>query len=223
MVKWSPLVSAGFFVLGLTACATAPTLSLKTTPIPPVSRVVILAEPAATMPVEITQPIFVTAEHGRLAEVAVLGPTGPLAGQMSADGSGVWIAESTELAYGTTYRISAKAVDSRGVANTETDDFTTVSPEKFFTGSVSPLPDTAVGIGTPIAVTFDKSVSDRAAVQRALVITTSVPIEGAWAWLTDKVVVFRPRYYWPGDITATVSLNLTGVQAKPGIYRSGDI
>jgi lipoprotein-anchoring transpeptidase ErfK/SrfK len=221
MVKWTPLVSVGFFVVSLTACATTPTLSLKTTPIPAVSRVVILAEPAATMPVEITQPIFVTAEHGRLAEVAVFGPTGPLAGQMSADAS-KWTADSTELSYGTTYRISAKAVDSRGVAKTVTDDFTTVSPDKFFTGSVSPLPDTAVGIGTPITVTFDKRVSDRAAVERALVITTPVPIEGAWAWITDKVVEFRPRYYWPGDITATVALNLTGVQAKPGIYGAGD-
>ena len=221
MVKWPPLVSVGFFVLSMTACATAPTLSLKTTPIPAVSRVVIFAEPTAAKPVEITQPIFVTAEHGRLADVAVVGPTGPLAGQMSADGS-KWIADSTELAYGTTYRISAKGVDSRGVANTVTDDFTTVAPDKFFTGSVSPLPDTAVGIGTPITVTFDKSVNDRAAVERALVITTPVPIEGAWAWLTDKVVEFRPRYYWPSDITATVSLNLTGVQAKPGIYGAGD-
>lgn len=69
-------MSAEIFVLGLTACATAPTSSLKTTSIPAVSRVVILAEPAATMPVEITQPILVTAEHGGLAEVAVLGPNG---------------------------------------------------------------------------------------------------------------------------------------------------
>lgn len=113
-------------------------------------------------------------------------------------------------------------MDSRGVANTVTYDFTTVSPDKFFTGAVSPLPDTAVGIGTPITVTFDQSVSDRAAVERALVITTPVPIEGAWAWLTDKVVEFRPRYYWPGDITATVSLNLAGVQAKPGTYGAVD-
>lgn len=221
MAKWPPLVSTGLFVLGLTACATTPTLSLKTAPIPTDSRVVILAEPAAARPVEVTQPISVTALHGRLAEVAVLGPAGPLAGQMSADGY-TWVADTTELAYDTTYRISAKAVDSRGVAKTVTDDFTTVSPEKFFTGSVSPLPDTAVGIGTPITVTFDKSVSDRAAVERALVITTPVPIEGAWAWLTDKVVEFRPRYYWPGDITATVNLNLTGVQAQPGIYGTGD-
>lgn len=75
-------------------------------------------------------------------------------------------------------------------------------------------PDRTVGVAAPIAITFDKPVTDRAAVERKLSVQTSVPVEGSWAWLpsapgTDRVH-WRPREYWPAGTEVAVSAPLGG-------------
>jgi lipoprotein-anchoring transpeptidase ErfK/SrfK len=55
-------------------------------------------------------------------------------------------------------------------------------------------------------------------VERALELTTSKPVIGAWSWDGDERVNFRPRDYWPADTTVTFSAHLDGVEGAPGVY-----
>ena len=50
----------------------------------------------------------------------------------------------------------------------------------------------------PIIVRFTAPVKDRAAVEAALSVTSSKQaIEGAWSWVSDEEVHFRPKEFWP--------------------------
>ena len=54
----------------------------------------------------------------------------------------------------------------------------------------------------PIILYFSQPITDKAAVERALQITTSKPVIGAWYWdypcnMAATCAYFRPRDYWP--------------------------
>jgi lipoprotein-anchoring transpeptidase ErfK/SrfK len=198
----------------------APTLELTTATIPTTSSATISAEISG--PVQLGEPLSIRADGGRLAEVTVTGPKGPVAGEMSPDGRS-WLAGPNALAYSTSYQVRATAVDHRGVPTETVTNFRTIEPRELFSARVSPQRGEVVGVGTPITVTFDESVRDRAAVERALVVRTPTPLEGAWAWKSPTTVVFRPAEYWPSNTPVQVDLNLMGVRAKRGVFGKSDI
>ena len=209
------LVSGCSTIQGLT-----PTLDLTTADIPTTSAATISA--AITEPVQLGQPLQITADGGRLAEVSITGPAGAVDGEYSADGR-TWIAQSNGLKYGTVYQVRARAIDTRGVPVETTGSFRTIAPTELFTGQVTPGNGAVVGVGTPITVTFDRSIRDRAAVEDALVVRTPTPIEGAWSWKSPTTVVFRPAVYWPSNTPVQVDLNLMGVRAKRGVFGESNI
>ncbi len=216
------LLVAGAVMAPILVAACSPTISLETVRIPDESKAIITALPSGTGLVKPSVPVLVTAQAGRLAQVAVTGPKGPLPGRMSVDGTS-WQADSTALGYGTTYQVNATAVDARGVQTSTTSEFSTVEPEKFFDGKVvSPAAGSIVGVGTPIIIDFDRSIKNKAEVEKALVISTPTAIEGAWAWRDNSTVEFRPKEYWPGNIGVTVSMNLHGVQSAKNVYGEDD-
>jgi lipoprotein-anchoring transpeptidase ErfK/SrfK len=199
----------------------SPTVSMTTSEPSAVSQATIAAQPVTGAPIKPSDPVVVTASNGHLSEVVVSGPDGVLDGRLSADGS-QWIAVPGELGYGTTYRIQATAMDSRGVVTTATHQFSTIEPQEFFAGQVTPVEGSTVGVGMPITVTFDRAIKDKAAVERAMTIRTPTSIEGAWSWESNRIVEFRPRDYWPGNIEVTVDLGLQGVEAAPGVFGRKD-
>ena len=210
-------IGVGGSVLAVSACTPVATGNIQTVPPSAESRATIVAEPFGEKRVDPGQRIVVTASDGQLADVTVLGPKGALKGRLSADGT-VWTAKRASLDFGTTYTVEATAVDPRGVPTTRTDEFRTVQPKDFFTGTVSPRSDATVGVGMPITVTFDHDIKNKDEVERALVVHTPTPLEGAWAWSSGSTVQFRPKDYWPGNIDVTVDLNLKGLEAAKGIY-----
>jgi lipoprotein-anchoring transpeptidase ErfK/SrfK len=219
----SALVVGAALVL-VTGCSTmqglAPTLDLTTATIPTTSAATISA--AITEPVQLGQPLQISADGGRLAEVSIIGPAGAVAGEFSADGR-TWIAQSNALQYGTVYQVRARALDTRGVPVETSSSFRTIDPSALFTGRVTPGNGAVVGVGTPITVTFDRAIRDRAAVENALVVSTPTPIEGAWSWKSPTTVVFRPAEYWPSNTPVQVDLNLMGVRAKRGVFGESNI
>ena len=208
--------------VGLLGSGCAPAITLSTVPPAQESRATISAQPSGPAPVSPASPVVVRSEGGRLSSVAVIGPKGPLQGRLSADGR-VWTASSDALGYGADYRIAATAVDARGVVRSEVSDFSTVEPEKFFTGRVvSPAAGSVMGVGTPIVVEFDRKIKRKADVERALVVGTPTPVLGAWAWRDDTTVEFRPKEFWPGNMPVTVDLELEGVQGGREIFGQGN-
>lgn len=215
---WRGVASLAMIVT-LTACT--PTVALRTSEASGQSRATIAAQPTGSSPVRPSDPIQVKAANGRLASVTVTGPEGPVAGAISADGT-TWTVEPGVLGYGASYRIEATAMDARGVSVTTVTQFTTIEPQEFFTAEVSPTSGSTVGVGMPITVTFSRAIKDKAAVERAMAIRTPESIEGAWSWASNKVVEFRPRSYWPGNIEVSVDLNLTGIEGSPGVFGKRD-
>ena len=207
----------GVLALAVSACAPAASVEFQTVVPSEQSRATISALPSGDRKVDPSQRITVTATEGQLATVTVMGPKGPLAGELSADGS-TWTAKRAGLAFGSTYTVEATAIDPRGVATTQSDAFRTVEPKAFFEASVQPSSGTTVGIGMPITLTFDHAVNNKEEVERALVVYTPTPIEGAWSWTGDTVARFRPKKYWPGDIDVSVAMNLKGVRAAKGVF-----
>jgi lipoprotein-anchoring transpeptidase ErfK/SrfK len=74
----------------------------------------------------------------------------------------------------------------------------------------------------PIMVTFSRSIRDKAAVERALELRTSKPVVGAWHWMDDKTVWFRPRAYWPAHTRVWFTAHLAGVRGAAGVYGAAD-
>ena len=228
MLPYRSLALAGVLVLSVSACA--PALNVSTAPAPAESTAKIDLSVTETSNVPVGQPVMVTAQGGRLTDVKVSGPKGELKGTLSPDGA-TWEMANTSLAYGATYTVNAAAVDSRGLPTTTTTSFTTLEPEKFFSArAYNPGYEWAtvntesakLGVGMPIIVEFNKPVKNKAEVEQALVVKTPTSIEGAWAWINNKTVEFRPREYWPGNIDVTVDMNLKGVEASPGIFGEKD-
>jgi len=202
------------------ACALAgctPTLTVTTQATDPTPLVSISASPEVGTGVDPDTQVVVEADLGRLTQVSVLGPQGEVPGILSEDGSR-WTAIDAALDYSATYTIAAQAADARGRVDTMNSSFSTLEPEKFFTADVSPSAGEIVGVGEPIVVNFNKKVANKAEVEAALVVRTSQPVLGAWAWRDNRTVEFRPKALWPGDMDVQVDLNLTGVQAKPGVF-----
>lgn len=199
---------------GITACQ--PELSVTTLPVPQEPSVQITASPTQT-DVQPRTPIVVQAEGGRLQEVAVVGPTGPVQGTLDESGTR-WTSLTETLDYGASYTIEARAFDARGNVATDITRFSTIEPEKFFSAYAEPANGDVVGVGIPITVNFNKKVDNKAEVEQAMVVRTPEPLLGAWAWKDDKTVEFRPKELWPGDMDVTVELNFEGVQAKEGVF-----
>jgi lipoprotein-anchoring transpeptidase ErfK/SrfK len=70
---------------------------------------------------------------------------------------------------------------------------------------------------------IDAKITDRAAVERALQVTTSRPVVGAWYWdypcnMAVTCAYFRPRDYWPRGTTVSFTGHLNGVRGAPGLY-----
>ena len=74
------------------------------------------------------------------------------------------------------------------------------------------------GVGMPVMLSFSKPVENKKAVEKALVLTSSKPVVGAWYWNGDQALLFRPRNYWPQNIKLSFTGHLDGVQISSGVY-----
>jgi lipoprotein-anchoring transpeptidase ErfK/SrfK len=114
--------------------------------------------------------------------------------------------------------VTAKAVDPKGTALERTAFFSTFKPKGTLKTSISPLSGSTMGVGMPVIVRFNKAVSDRAAVERGLVVTSRKPAPGAWSWISDTEVHYRPEKYWPANDKVSVDVQLRGVQAGKNLW-----
>jgi lipoprotein-anchoring transpeptidase ErfK/SrfK len=168
------------------------------------------------------EPLQVVVSGGKLDDVSVVdGGGGDVAGSVVADttqeGTSVWTPES-QLAYGTSYTLTATAKNTAGKETKASSTFTTVTPTTLSTPSIGPLNGTTVGVGMPIRVYFDDPVADKAAVESHLKVTTSTPTDGVWNWVNDSEVHFRPSQYWPANTQVTLDATLYGVNFGEGVW-----
>jgi lipoprotein-anchoring transpeptidase ErfK/SrfK len=163
--------------------------------------------------------ITVTATRGALKDVTVRTSGDPVSGRLS-QGGRVWHSQWA-LDVSQTYTVTATASGSGSVTTTST--FRTLAPGRTFTTEIIEGYHQTYGVGMPIILYFSQPITDKAAVERALQVTTSKPVVGAWYWdypcnMAATCAYFRPRDYWPAGTTVSFTGHLNGVQGAPGMY-----
>jgi lipoprotein-anchoring transpeptidase ErfK/SrfK len=166
-------------------------------------------------------PLEISVPEGDLDAVTLTDAAGaPVAGSIQQeDGAdtAVWAPE-TPLAYGTSYSLTATAVNEKAEQATATSTFTTVTPAAVSTPGIGPLDGQTVGVGMPIRVYFDDPVVDKAGVESHLQVTSTPATDGVWSWFGDSEVHFRPSTYWPANTQVRLDANLYGIDFGGGIW-----
>jgi lipoprotein-anchoring transpeptidase ErfK/SrfK len=166
--------------------------------------------------VTVETPVTVSAGDGVLGSVTMVNEEGaPVAGQLSPDGL-TW-STAEPLGYNKHYTINAEALGLGGVARQQMS-FETHSPENLTMPYLLPNDGEVVGIGQPIAVRFDENIPNRLAAQRAITVKTNPPVEGAFYWLNNREVRWRPAQYWKPGTTVDVAVNTYGVDLGDGLF-----
>ncbi len=173
---------------------------------------------AIGVPVE--SPVTVTADAGVLGAVTLVNEEDRVvAGELSPDG--VTWSSAEPLGYNRQYTLNAEAQGLGGVARTSAT-FETHSPQNLTMPFVQPNEGEVVGVGQPIAVRFDETIPDRLAAQRAITVTTNPPVEGAFYWLNDREVRWRPAQYWKPGTSVEVQVKAYGVDLGQGLFGQDD-
>ena len=172
--------------------------------------------------IPVTEPLRVRAAGGTLVDVEVYGNDGtPLLGTVSDDGSS-WQSDSRQLPFGVAYDVQVTAVDAFGSEVTHEEQVTTTNPDGVLKALITPWYSQQIGVGMPITIDFSYPVENKVAVEQSLTVETSVAVEGAWSWINDQQISYRPRTFWPGGTRVTVAANLRGVEASPGVFGGED-
>lgn len=170
-------------------------------------------------------PVTVKAAQGTLTAVTVTNPDGKAVnGALSADKT-TWTS-SEALGYGKAYSVAATAANTDGKAVQAASKFTTVTPANQTMPYIQQQNGATYGVGEPIDVKFDENITDKAAAEKALTVTTTPAIQGRWHWIDDQTVHWRPQtapgQYWPAGTKVTVTAKVYGVQVGNGLYGQAD-
>jgi len=187
-----------------------------------VSKILKISPASGTKNADPAAGITVSADGGTVSAVTVkTAGDVPVTGALNA-GKTAW--HSTyALPTGQSYTVTATGTDRAGRAVTATSSFTTLTPSNVFRTEIYEGAGATYGVGMPIMLSFDHPITNKAAVERALTLTTSNPVVGAWYWDGDEQLDFRPRDYWPANTTVSFSSHLDGVEGAPGVYGTHDL
>ncbi|MBT2676906.1 L,D-transpeptidase family protein [Streptomyces sp. ISL-14] len=165
----------------------------------------------------INKSAAVTVSKGTLTEVTMKTAEGAaVEGEISADKTS-W-KPSAQLERSTTYKVTVTAKDSKGLEAHENASFTTVSPNNSFLGYFTPEDGSTVGVGMPVSINFDKSITNKAAVQKGVTVSTTSGQEVVCHWFNDTRMDCRPDEYWKEGSTVTLKMALDGVEGADGVY-----
>ena len=166
--------------------------------------------------VSVESPVTVGAEDGVLGAVTMVNEEGdPIAGRLSPDGL-TW-STTDPLGYNKRYTLNAQSLGLGGVTSQQMT-FQTHSPENLTMPYVLPKDGEVVGVGQPLAVRFDENIPNRLAAQTAIKVTANPPVEGAFYWLNNREVRWRPANYWKPGNTVDVAVNTYGVDLGDGLF-----
>jgi lipoprotein-anchoring transpeptidase ErfK/SrfK len=170
--------------------------------------------------------VSVEVKDGWFQRVTLTNPDGkPVAGSLNRERTQFTATEP--LGYGVEYTWGGSVVGHDGKAVPLTGNFTTINPDKQVNGQFQLADGQVVGVAAPVIIQFDASITDKAAVEKALKVTTEPPVEGSWAWLPDEVggsrAHYRTKEYYPAGTKVNVDAKLYGVAFGDGAYGAQDI
>ncbi|MQY26309.1 L,D-transpeptidase [Nocardia aurantia] len=166
-------------------------------------------------------PVKVQVEDGTLLSVSLTAADGTVVpGQLTPDGHSWEITQP--LDFSTAYRLRAEAVGLGG-KTTSNMNFATLTPRVKTHPYLDPNDEEVVGVGQPVALRFDENVPDRKAAQDLVKITTTPPVEGAFYWINNREVRWRPEHYWAPGTQVTIDVNGYGKSLGEGVVVDGDV
>jgi len=177
--------------------------------------------PDGAVGVPVDQPITLTVQGGVLGPVSMTDDEGDdVPGELSADGLR-WTT-TDPLGYNKRYTVTAQTLGLGGVL-TQSLSFKSHSPKNLTMPYLTPGDGAVVGVGQPIAVRFDENIPDRLAAQKAITVTTDPPVEGAFYWLSNREVRWRPENFWNPGTTVSVTVKTFGVDLGEGLFGQQDL
>lgn len=166
--------------------------------------------------VAVDTPVEVTAEDGVLGSVTMLNEYDTqVDGELSKDGR-TW-STTEQLGYNKRYTVNVTALGLAGVTSNKLS-FRTHSPANLAMPYAMPSRGEVVGVGQPVMIRFDENIADRAAAEKVITVTTDPPVEGAFYWLSNRELRWRPEHYWKPGTRVTVEADTYGVNLGDGVF-----
>ncbi|MFK0190765.1 Ig-like domain-containing protein [Kitasatospora sp. NPDC090308] len=190
-------------------------------PTPKVSTAQLTVTPAnGATDVQPKDGLQVAVASGKLTTVEVTDKNGKAVdGKISDDGLS-W-KPAGQLAVGTTYTVTAQAVDAAGLVAASTTSFTTLTPAKTASTNDNIADNGTYGVGMIVSVSFGKPIKNKDAVLAGVTVTGSDGTVAKGHWFTNQRLDFRPEEFWKPGTKVTVKYRLKNVEVAPGVY--GDI
>jgi lipoprotein-anchoring transpeptidase ErfK/SrfK len=196
-------------------------------PSPIVPAALSILPPAGASDVSPSGRVLVTANSGTLDTVQLVNDAGTsIPGVVTPDAK-TW-KPSTQLGYGRTYTLTIAARGPGGMPSRQTSSFTTVTPSNqtevyLNTVSGASLQQGATyGVGTVVVAHFDGPITDKAAAEKHLQVTTTPKVTGSWNWIDDQTAHWRPEKYYAPGTSVTVAANIYGAALGDGLYGQDD-
>ena len=215
--------------LAATACSGSPAATSETHAKAAAAKVSVAILPAdGSHKVRPGAGVTVRATNGHVQTVAVT-TTGGVIKQVpgSLNASKTLWRSTTTLLPSQSYTVVATAENAGGQKVTASSSFRTLTPRKRTHVTVLESNNETYGVGMPIMLTFTGRVTHRKAVERALSVTTSRPVVGAWywdrTWDGNTTVSFRPRKYWSPGTRVSFKGHLNGIEVAKGVYATHDL
>jgi lipoprotein-anchoring transpeptidase ErfK/SrfK len=165
--------------------------------------------------------ITVTATRGTITRVTVRTAGDSVTGRLNSAGT-IWRSRWA-LDVGRRYMVTVAVVGRPGRPTTRRVSFRTFSPKRTFSARIIEGYRQTYGVGMPIILYFNRHITNRKAVERALRITTSRRVVGSWYWddrcgVATECLYFRPRRYWRPHTRVSFVAHLNGVEGARGVY-----
>ena len=210
---------------GASTSTTSSTTSTTSTPTVPAAQITATPALGAT-DLSPTEPLTLAVSGGTLTDLTLTNPDGKVVAGTINDDKTSWTS-GEELGYGKTYTLAGTATNTAGSATPITGTWTTVAPDDTARTIISPGDGETVGVAAPVEVRFGVEPADRAAVEKAVSITTTPAVEGAWAWIQHDdglwALDYRPKDYWPAGTTVHVEAKVYGVDFGGGYWGRADV
>lgn len=173
------------------------------------------------------EPVSVAAKSGTLTDVQMVNDSAKSVRGIMTPDNAFWHPVEP-LGYGRTYTITVISRGPDGIPGKQISRFSTLMPRNqtkvtFTSPSEAPLQDgRKYGVGTVIVAHFDEQISDRAAAEPRLTVTTSPPVQGSWYWVDDQNAHWRPEHYYTPGTAVTVEAKIYGIALGQGLFGQED-
>lgn len=228
-------VTAAVVALGLAGCTSpspsgqsAGTVSPSAASTSAATKIPTVRVTSSGSTVSFQSPVRINVTNGLFSTVRVSAERGgqQLDGTVSGDGMSWQSTRPPRPAV--SYRVVATVKDGTGqeVTKAVTFQVAPVPASQKVSFTVTPDDGTRVGIGQPIVVRFLTSVTQRAAMERAMLVDARTPsgqsVAGSWTWLNGKEAHWRPQKFWTPGTTVHLDMQIAGVKASKGRYGRKD-